>query len=291
MARGVTQDQVTDAADALLARGERPTIEKVRAKLGTGSPNTLLRLLEVWWAELAGRLAAQARAQLPGVPETVQRAMMTLWSEAVVASQQAIGSRYEERERGIADREAVLQVSLEQAAASQEAQRLALAQAAREHEAVKEGLANEQRRTEDLQQSLSSALSSLNEAQSTISALRRASEETQKAFRLDRERAEATQQRWLREVDHAREDAKTAAREAKAALIKLEAEAKRCQKLEGELALQKRQARQQLASLKRRLKSRGTKIMTEKKPGKKLLASVKQMKSSVPARKTRIEAK
>ncbi|TLY49659.1 MAG: hypothetical protein E6K53_12920 [Gammaproteobacteria bacterium] len=47
MARGITQDRVNQAADALLARGERPTIEKVRAELGTGSPNTLLRLLEV----------------------------------------------------------------------------------------------------------------------------------------------------------------------------------------------------------------------------------------------------
>jgi len=38
-------------------RRPRPTIEKVRAELGMGSPNMLLRLLEVWWAELAGRLA------------------------------------------------------------------------------------------------------------------------------------------------------------------------------------------------------------------------------------------
>lgn len=86
MARGVTQDRVNNAADALLQRGERPTIEKVRAELGTGSPNTLMRLIEVWWTGLAERLAAQARADLPGIPEPVQRAMMTLWSEAVVAS-------------------------------------------------------------------------------------------------------------------------------------------------------------------------------------------------------------
>jgi hypothetical protein len=86
MARGVTQDRVNNAADALLQRGERPTIEKVRAELGTGSPNTLMRLIEVWWMGLAERLAAQARANLPGIPEPVQRAMMTLWSEAVVAS-------------------------------------------------------------------------------------------------------------------------------------------------------------------------------------------------------------
>jgi hypothetical protein len=86
MARGVTQERVNNAADALLQRGERPTIEKVRAELGTGSPNTLLRLIDVWWTGLAERLAAQARADLPGIPEPVQRAMMTLWSEAVVAS-------------------------------------------------------------------------------------------------------------------------------------------------------------------------------------------------------------
>ena len=78
MARGITQDRVNQAADALLQRGQRPTIDKVRAELGTGSPNTLIRLLEIWWAGLAERLAAQARADLPGVPEPVQGAMMTL---------------------------------------------------------------------------------------------------------------------------------------------------------------------------------------------------------------------
>lgn len=123
MARGITQDQVTRAADALLARGERPTIEKVRAELGTGSPNTLLRLLEVWWAELARRLAAQARAQLPGIPDAVQRAMMTLWSEAVVVTRQEAETRLEERERGLQERETALQAQIEQATAQEAAQR------------------------------------------------------------------------------------------------------------------------------------------------------------------------
>ena len=84
MARGVTQDQVTRAADALLARGERPTIEKVRAQLGTGSPNTLLRMLEVWWADLAKRLTGETR--LPGLPVDVASAFKTAWT---VASEQA----------------------------------------------------------------------------------------------------------------------------------------------------------------------------------------------------------
>lgn len=48
MARGVTQEDVNEAIEVLLRKGERPTIERVRATLGTGSPNTLTRLLDVW---------------------------------------------------------------------------------------------------------------------------------------------------------------------------------------------------------------------------------------------------
>lgn len=52
MARGVTQEQVNDAVEQLLLEGERPTIERVRAVLGTGSPNTLTRMLDHWWKGL-----------------------------------------------------------------------------------------------------------------------------------------------------------------------------------------------------------------------------------------------
>lgn len=48
MARGITQEQVNSAIEQLLLSGERPTIERVRAALGTGSPNTLTRMLDVW---------------------------------------------------------------------------------------------------------------------------------------------------------------------------------------------------------------------------------------------------
>ena len=255
MARGVTQDQVTKAADALLARGERPTIEKVRAVLGIGSPNTLLRLLEVWWSELAGRLAAQARAELPDIPEAVQRAMMTLWSEAVVATRQESEARYEESERGLQERENTLQAQLEQAAAQEATQQQALVLSQRECEAAKADLINERRRIDDLQQSLTAALHSLAEAQATVAALRRASEETQKEFRADRERAEATEQRWLCEVDRAREEAKSAQQDARAANTKSAGETKRRVKLEEDLAQQKRIMKQRVAELEREVKS------------------------------------
>ncbi|WP_426284570.1 DNA-binding protein [Luteibacter sp. E-22] len=40
MARGITQDQGNAAADTILGADENPTVEKVRAELGTGSPKT-----------------------------------------------------------------------------------------------------------------------------------------------------------------------------------------------------------------------------------------------------------
>ena len=39
--RGVQQEDVWVAADALIEEGLRPTIERVRQKMGRGSPNTV----------------------------------------------------------------------------------------------------------------------------------------------------------------------------------------------------------------------------------------------------------
>jgi hypothetical protein len=38
MPKGILHDQVIDAADTLLLAGERPTVERIRTHLGTGSP-------------------------------------------------------------------------------------------------------------------------------------------------------------------------------------------------------------------------------------------------------------
>jgi len=59
-ARGVQQEEVWAAADTLIAAGERPTIERVRLKIGRGSPNTVSPMLEAWFATLAPRLGVAA---------------------------------------------------------------------------------------------------------------------------------------------------------------------------------------------------------------------------------------
>jgi chromosome segregation ATPase len=77
MPRGITQDQVNAAADALVAASERPTVEKIRAQLGTGSPNTVTRMLETWRGALATRLSQVLT--LPEMPGDVGQAFTEVW--------------------------------------------------------------------------------------------------------------------------------------------------------------------------------------------------------------------
>jgi hypothetical protein len=80
--RGINALDVDRAADALLREGQRPTIEKIRAKIGRGSPNTVNPLLDAWWSRLAGRLDA-GPAALHRLPEPVLHAAEGLWLQAL----------------------------------------------------------------------------------------------------------------------------------------------------------------------------------------------------------------
>jgi Plasmid replication region DNA-binding N-term len=80
--RGVSAGDVERAADALLRAGERPTIEKVREKLGSGSPNTINPLLDAWWKRLSARLDS-GPAALHRLPESVAHAAEALWMQAL----------------------------------------------------------------------------------------------------------------------------------------------------------------------------------------------------------------
>lgn len=84
MPRGITQDQVSAAADAILRTGENPTVEKVRANLGTGSPNTVTRMLDMWRNQL-GTWPRELSA-LTGLPGPVGEAMLALWQLAIAQS-------------------------------------------------------------------------------------------------------------------------------------------------------------------------------------------------------------
>ncbi|THD05836.1 DNA-binding protein [Rhodanobacter lindaniclasticus] len=99
MPRGITQHQVNAAADAILGVGENPTIEKVRTELGTGSPNTVTRMLDVWRSQLGERL--RRLSALPDLPAPVGQAMMTLWQLATEHANQAIAGRFVEEQAAL----------------------------------------------------------------------------------------------------------------------------------------------------------------------------------------------
>ena len=81
MASGVPETEVFQAADAVLARGERPTVERVRAELGRGSPARVGQLLELWWEQLALRM--KGHALLPELPGEVAQAFVGIWRLAL----------------------------------------------------------------------------------------------------------------------------------------------------------------------------------------------------------------
>ena len=86
---GITSADVERAADSLLRDGERPTIEKVRAQLGRGSPNTINPMLDQWWQRLAARLDA-GPAALQRIPEPVAHAAELLWMQALQESRRRV---------------------------------------------------------------------------------------------------------------------------------------------------------------------------------------------------------
>lgn len=97
MARGITENEVWIAADALLLEGARPTIERVRQKIGRGSPNTVSPFLDTWFKHLGGRIKDPgAFAAPPEIPDPIQQAAMRLWDVAVAETRRDFDQRLQD---------------------------------------------------------------------------------------------------------------------------------------------------------------------------------------------------
>jgi hypothetical protein len=107
--RGIQQEDVHQAADALIAEGLRPTIERVRQKIGRGSPNTVSPLLDVWFSTLAARLGLDGKQSLEGqLPEPVQQAASLLWSAALTSAREEATQALDQAHQTLADEQADL---------------------------------------------------------------------------------------------------------------------------------------------------------------------------------------
>jgi uncharacterized protein YoxC len=217
MAVGVPEHDVFAAADTVLARGERPTVERVRQELGRGSPARVGSLLDQWWGRLAERLSGETR--LPTLPGEVSQAFVAVWQQAIHLAQGVAEQALDEQRQVLAaERERV--AAVEDQARQDAAQfRQLAADAVAGRQGVEARLADlelllAQRQTqiEDLQQQREGLLHERREAQQHNQTL----QQDLQALRVKAEQERVAQESYVRSVeDRAHREVDRARRRAK----------------------------------------------------------------------------
>lgn len=220
MARGITEIDVHTAADELVTKGERPTVERIRAHLGTGSPNTVTRWLETWWQDLGPRLHSHGvRVAIPDAPEALLDLAGQWWSLAL-ASARSIADQAlaDDRAQLEAERAYLQQASaaLEshgrgiegQLAAARHAEQLALTQTAE----LQRLISQLQGQLAETSKQRDAALAQSDHAREVISQLQRQLDQQLVTFQAERarlgEHARAIEDRAYQEVDRSRQEVK-----------------------------------------------------------------------------------
>jgi len=218
MARGITESDVHTAADELVANGERPTVERIRAHLGTGSPNTVTRWLDTWWKNLGLRLQSN-RPDLKDAPAVLAELAGQWWTlalqharesvlEELADARQSLTAEYDElrvQQQNFADEATELHATV---AASSQAERVALTQVAELRQLV-----------DQLQSQLAASVQQRSKTEQRLEQMEVARQaldarlhELQELARSEREslieHARSVEDRALREIDQIRQKAK-----------------------------------------------------------------------------------
>jgi hypothetical protein len=215
----LTKEDVFRAADELLVEGQRPTIAGLRARLGRGSPNTILEHLDAWWATLGARVRDVPGGQLPGVPDRIGRSLLHLWNEALEAAREALHSALQQREEGIATQQTALEER--ERSVAEQSQALDLRRGALEEALAlaREQLAAANRRAETIERASEERIVELVRLRARGAATEGDLARTQKLLESEREklqeRYDTAETRWLSEVDRARQLAREQVQELK----------------------------------------------------------------------------
>lgn len=223
VSRGVQVDDVWAAADAVLAQGDRPTIERVRTHLGRGSPNTVAPMLDAWYASLGKRLhtdnGEDGAGEQGALPAPVLRAAKALWGRAQQhAQEQAAESLRIDRsmleqqvERLAAKRNELdqeqqkLKERSEALGAALQAKDQQIADLVRQLAALQKSMVAREGEVEQLRAHLAATTSALQAERERLDAL--TEEHRQERGRLE-QRAHDQEKRLLEDVDRARQEAK-----------------------------------------------------------------------------------
>ncbi|WP_420466246.1 DNA-binding protein [Panacagrimonas sp.] len=230
MARGISEADVLEAADALLARGERPTIERVRQKLGRGSPNTVNRHLDAWWTSLAQRVQGRSRSTLPAsLLELCGRLYEGVREQARVEAQADVTLAEDRLNVALTDLEAQKNaLLLERAGIAAAGEKLAaeLTSLRERNEVLAGEKANLQGEVGRINSIAAEATAS---AMASRSALEAAQGKHKAEIQRVRDQWEGNEKRWLNEIVHMREDAKRSRAEHAAAVKALQTQLKEVQ--------------------------------------------------------------
>ncbi|MFW9082546.1 DNA-binding protein [Pseudomonas sp. P2757] len=256
MAVGVPENDVFAAADAVLARGERPTVERVRLQLGRGSPARVGGLLDQWWARLAERLNGETR--LPALPGEVSQAFVAVWQQAIHLAQRVA-------EQGLAERRQVLDTERERLAAIEDTARQDLATGRQQVSEAVAGRQAAESRLADLDLLLIQRQAQIEELQQQRDVLQRERHAAQQqnqtlqhelhSMRIKAEQERITQENYLRgvedrahrEVDRAREEGKSVVNQLKAASRKHDELQQKLESAQSELSHAQQSVAAQLA--------------------------------------------
>lgn len=233
--RGVQTADVWDAADAVLMAGQRPTIERVRQKLGRGSPNTVAPMLEAWFAQLGQRLGtmsggsagnaavlgAMTTSGQPQPPASVLDLAQSLWDAALDQAKQAAQQQWESAQAELTQQRS--QLTADRAELERERQTLA-----QQHSTLEQMLALSRTQVADLTRRLADADVWRLEKEQSVAVLTNRLEDLrlqhkQLQQRMDdtvaaqaqerqrlQDRATENEHRLLNEVDLARQETKAA---------------------------------------------------------------------------------
>lgn len=217
-ARGVQLEDVWAAADALIEEGAKPTIEKVRLKMGRGSPNTVGPMLDAWFATLGNRLSNQNTNKEALLPLKVQELALNLWDEASRQAQteakNAFLSQTEQLSLEKLDLEAQKQAFYQQEQLTQEKIKFLELQLQQSQDinqqniaaiqALEKNLASEQTKNQRLEQQK-------HDLSLSLQSQRLAYDENIKQQQIERqqltEQFANNEKRWLLELDRTRQDA------------------------------------------------------------------------------------
>lgn len=216
--RGIQYEDVAQAADALLQEGARPTIERIRQRLGRGSPNTVSPMLEQWFSGLGQRLGSGGIApQGSAVPAPVMQAAQALWAAASTAADANAAQTWATRQA----EQATAAQELENVRTQLQARELALYERLQAMETAltlstqqlresNERAKVQQAAIAQREQELRNLRDAAERSSERLAALQQQLEQSQEQARDERNAIEArhvaNERRWLEEVDRARQE-------------------------------------------------------------------------------------